>query len=88
MWEWIFTATWGAALLSAAVLMIRIGNGPATVDRIVAFFTLGMIVVALAAVSAVSQRHPYLLTVAIVWLLLNAISSLAFCRFLKGREHV
>lgn len=72
-------------LACCAMCLYRIGRGPTAPDRAVAIDILGIVVVGFAAIlAAVTGKH-YLMNVAIAWVLLSFIASIALAKHLEGK---
>ena len=80
----MFGAAMTAVLISMAMLMIRATRGPTVFDRILALNAFGTKTVLLIAVLNFLTGRPEFLDLALVYAMMNFISTIAvmkFCRF-------
>lgn len=80
----MFAAAMTAVLISMAMLMIRATKGPTVYDRILALNSFGTKTVLLIAVLNFLTGRPEFLDLALVYAMMNFISTIAvmkFCRF-------
>ena len=80
----MFAAATVAILLSMAMLLVRATQGPTVYDRILALNTFGTKTVLLIAVLNFLTGRPEFLDLALVYAMMNFISTIAvvkFCRF-------
>ena len=80
----MFAAAMIAVLVSMAMLLIRATKGPTVYDRILAVNTFGTKTVLLIAVLNVLTGRPEFLDLALVYAMMNFISTIAvmkYCRF-------
>ncbi len=73
------------ALLSLAALLaaVRVVRGPTLPDRVVALDLVGILVAAIAVVSAATTGHRYFLDVAIVIALISFVGTIAYARYVE-----
>ncbi len=72
-------------LVSVFLCIYKMGRGPTPVERAVAVYTLGTIVVALSALFSLKMETDFFLNVSISWALLSFIGTMAIAKFLEGR---
>ncbi len=80
----MFATATAAILVSMAMLLIRATRGPTVYDRILALNTFGTKTVLLIAVLNFLTGRPEFLDLALVYAMMNFISTIAvmkFCRF-------
>ncbi len=80
----MFATATAAVLISMAMLMIRATRGPTVYDRILALNSFGTKTVLLIAVLNFLTGRPEFLDLALVYAMMNFISTIAvmkFCRF-------
>jgi multicomponent Na+:H+ antiporter subunit F len=73
-------------VLAAILCLARILFGPSAADRIVAIDILGILIVGLCGLMAVSSGKSWYLDIGIVWALQSFIGSLALAKHLEGRS--
>ena len=73
-------------VLAAVLCLVRILFGPSAADRIVAIDILGILIVGLCGLMAVSSGRSWYLDIGIVWALQSFIGSLALAKHLEGRS--
>lgn len=73
-----------AVLLSASILvcLVRLRLGPTVMDRILAFDTICVLIVALMVVVSIVWSTPLYLDLMLVFTLLGFFSTVAFCLYL------
>ena len=80
----MFTAAMTAVLVSMALLLVRAARGPTVYDRILALNSFGTKTVLFIAVLNFLTGRPEFLDLALVYAMMNFISTIAvmkFCRF-------
>ncbi len=80
----MFAAATGAVLLSMAMLLVRASWGPTVYDRILALNSFGTKTVLLISVLNFMTGRPEFLDLALVYAMMNFISTIAvmkYCRF-------
>lgn len=82
----VILITLAALTLSALLTLWRIVRGPTLPDRVVALDLLGVIVAAIAVVSAAMTGARYFLDVAIVVALISFVGTVAYARFIETAE--
>jgi len=84
----IYAAAAFAILIALAITLVRAWRGPTVFDRILAGNTIGTLAVALIAVYDFLSGGQGLLDIAILYALLNVLSTLAILKFSKfgGRD--
>ncbi len=66
--------------------LFRIMRGPTSADRIMAIDILGILIVGLCAVLAVTTGRSWYIDIGIVWALQSFISALALSKYLEGKD--
>ncbi|MGE0416503.1 MAG: monovalent cation/H+ antiporter complex subunit F [Acetobacteraceae bacterium] len=79
----MFVAGTLALLVSIALVVLRAWLGPTVFDRILAANTMGTLAVCLIAVYGFLTDRPDFLDIAIVYALLNVISTLAILKYFR-----
>ena len=79
----MFAAATLALLVAAAMTILRAWLGPTLFDRILAANTVGTLAVCLMAVYGFLTSRPEFLDIAIVYALLNVLSTLAILKFFR-----
>lgn len=82
----VILITLATLTLSALLTLWRIVRGPTLPDRVVALDLLGVIVAAIAVVSAAMTGARYFLDVAIVVALISFVGTVAYARFIETAE--
>ena len=83
--EWIDFTFWVLIALSALCLL-RVVLGPTVADRVVAIDILGIIVVGICVILAISTGKSYLIDVGIAWIILSFIGTLTMAKYLERRK--
>jgi multicomponent Na+:H+ antiporter subunit F len=73
-------------LLCAFFCLYRIFRGPHAADRVMALDMLGIIIMGVCAVLSISTQRSWYIDIAIAWGLQSFISTLAFSKFLEGKD--
>jgi len=73
-------------LLSALFCLFRIMRGPTALDRIVAVDILGILIVGLCAVLAISTGRGWYIDIGIAWALQSFIGTIALSKYMEGRD--
>ena len=73
-------------ILACFLSLYRIWKGPTGADRIVAVDILGIMIVGLCAVLAISTGRSWYIDIGIAWALQSFISTLALSKYLEGRD--
>ena len=66
--------------------LYRIMQGPTSADRIMAIDILGILIVGLCAILAISTGRSWYIDIGIVWALQSFISALALSKYLEGKH--
>lgn len=74
-------------VIGAVLCLLRVLYGPTAADRIVAVDILGILIVGICGVLALITGHSWYLDIGIVWALQSFIGSLAFAKYLEGRQY-
>lgn len=64
----------------------RIWRGPTIADRMVAIDILGILVVGICALLAVTTKRDFLIDIALAWIFLSFIGTIALAKYLSGRK--
>ena len=72
-------------LLAAMMCLFRIIKGPSTADRVVAVHILGVMMVGICALLALSTGHSWYIDIGIAWGLQAFICILALSKNLEGK---
>jgi len=64
----------------------RIWRGPTIADRMVATDILGILVVGICALLAVTTKRDFLIDIALAWIFLSFIGTIALAKYLSGRK--
>ena len=72
-------------LLAAIMCLFRIIKGPSTADRVVAVHILGVMMVGICALLALSTGHSWYIDIGIAWGLQAFICILALSKNLEGK---
>ena len=73
-------------LLASVLALYRIWRGPTGADRLVAIDILGILIVGLCAILAISTGRSWYIDIGIAWALQSFISTLALSKYLEGRN--
>ena len=66
--------------------LYRAWRGPTIPDRMVAIDILGILVAGICALLAVVTRLSFLMDIALAWIFLSFIGTLALAKYLSGRK--
>ena len=66
--------------------LYRAWRGPTIPDRMVAIDILGILVVGICALLAIYTRRDFLIDIALAWIFLSFIGTLALAKYLSGRK--
>lgn len=73
-------------LINCFVCLFRAWRGLTIPDRMVAIDILGILVVGICALLAVYTKRGFLIDVALAWIFLSFIGTLALAKYLSGRK--
>lgn len=73
-------------LLSFVFGFYRLLKGPSAVDRVAAFYVIGMLITGFCALINISTGRSWYIDIAIAWFIQNFIWALAFAKSLEGRD--
>ncbi|MCK4359967.1 MAG: multiple resistance and pH regulation protein F [Candidatus Cloacimonetes bacterium] len=73
-------------LFCSLFVLIRVVMGPTVADRIVAIDILGILIIGVCAILAISLDRPFYIDIGIAWGLQSFIGSLALAKFMEGRS--
>ena len=82
----MFAAAAAAVLISMMLALVRALKGPTVYDRILALNTFGTLTVLLIAVHGFLVDRPEFLDLALVYVLINFISTIAVAKFVGFKE--
>ena len=66
--------------------LYRTWRGPTIPDRMVAIDILGILVIGICALMAVITKRDFLIDIALSWIFLSFIGTLALAKYLSGRK--
>ncbi len=66
--------------------LYRAWRGPTIPDRMVAIDILGILVVGICALLAITGGRKFLIDIALAWIFLSFIGTLALAKYLSGRK--
>ena len=66
--------------------LYRAWRGPTIPDRMVAIDIMGILVVGICAILAVKTKQGFLIDIALAWIFLSFIGTLALAKYLGGRN--
>jgi len=66
--------------------LYRAWRGPTVADRMVAIDILGILVVGLCPLWAIYARTTYLIDIALAWVILSFVGTLALAKYLGGQQ--
>ncbi len=66
--------------------LYRAWRGPTIPDRMVAIDILGILVVGICALLAIQTSRDFLIDIALAWIFLSFIGTLALAKYLSGRK--
>ena len=66
--------------------LYRAWRGPTIPDRMVAIDILGILVVGICALLAITTKRDFLIDIALAWIFLSFIGTLALAKYLSGRQ--
>jgi multicomponent Na+:H+ antiporter subunit F len=76
----------GIILLSAFLCLYRVLRGPNAADRIVGMDMLGILIVGICAILSITTKRSWYMDIGIAWALQSFISTIAFTKFLEGKD--
>lgn len=76
----------GIIILSAFFCLFRILRGPHAADRIMALDMLGILIMGACALLSISTQRSWYMDVGIAWCLQSFVTTLAFSKFLEGKD--
>lgn len=79
----MFAAAVAALVLAVALVLVRGFLGPTVYDRVLAANTIGTLAVGLMAAHGFLNDRPEFLDIALVYALLNVLSTLAILKFFR-----
>jgi len=82
----LFKRAFMVLLLSGGFCLFRVYKGPTAPDRIVAIDILGILIVGLCALLAISTGKSWYIDIGIAWALQSFISTLALSKYLEGKD--
>ncbi len=82
---WLFLGAAGLFVAIAVAMLYRVFAGPTMQDRVLAVNVLGTNTVVILALLSVALDEPWFLDIALVYVLLNFLMSLAISKFIVER---
>jgi multicomponent Na+:H+ antiporter subunit F len=76
----------GIIILCAFFCLFRILRGPHAADRIMALDMLGILVMGICALLSICTQRSWYMDIGIAWGLQSFITTLAFTKFLEGKD--
>ena len=73
-------------ILAASMCLFRIARGPTGADRIMSIEILGVLVVGLTALLAITTGRSWYLDIGIAWIILSFIGTLTLAKYLSGKK--
>lgn len=73
-------------IVLSSLCLYRIWRGPTIPDRMVAIHIFGILVVGLCGIWAVIFKMDFLIDIALTWVLLAFIGTLALAKYLSGKK--
>ena len=72
-------------LLSCALCLYRIIQGPTAADRVVAIDVLGILILGFCALLSIPTNRSWYIDIGIAWALQSFIATLALAKYLEGK---
>lgn len=72
-------------IINCFLCLLRAWRGPTIPDRMVAIDILGILVVGITALFALYTNRDFLIDIALAWIFLSFIGTLALAKYLSGR---
>lgn len=73
-------------LLCFGICLYRVIKGPKAVDRIAAINLVGILIVGFCALLTIATRRSWYLDIAIAWAIQSFITTLAFAKYVEGKN--
>lgn len=73
-------------IISCFLCLYRAGKGPTVPDRMVAIDILGILVVGLCAILGYTLNLHFLIDIALAWIFIGFIGTIALAKYLEGRS--
>jgi len=83
---WLLKRGISIILLCAFLCLFRLLRGPTSADRIAGMDMLGILIIGICALLSISTKRTWYMDIAIAWALQSFISTLAFTKFLEGKD--
>lgn len=83
---WLLKRGISVIILCAFFCLFRIMRGPIAADRIAGMNTLGILMTGICALLSISTGRSWYMDIAIAWALQSFISTIAFTKFLGGKD--
>ncbi|MDD4954874.1 MAG: cation:proton antiporter [Candidatus Omnitrophica bacterium] len=83
---WLLKRGASVILLCAFFCLFRVLRGPTAADRIAGMDMLGILIIGICALLSISTGRGWYMDIAIAWALQSFISTLAFTKFLGGKD--
>jgi len=83
---WLLKRGINVILLCAFFCLFRVVRGPTSADRIAGMDMLGILIIGICALLSISTGRSWYMDIGIAWALQSFISTLAFTKFLGGKD--
>jgi len=83
---WLLKRGMNVILLCAFFCLFRVVRGPTSADRIAGMDMLGILIIGICALLSISTGRGWYMDIGIAWALQSFISTLAFTKFLGGKD--
>ena len=83
---WLLKRGISVILLCAFFCLFRVLRGPSSADRIAGMDMLGILIIGICALLSISTGRGWYMDIGIAWALQSFISTLAFTKFLGGKD--
>lgn len=83
---WLLKRGSSVILICAFFCLFRVLRGPTSADRIAGMDMLGILIIGICALLSISTGRGWYMDIAIAWALQSFISTLAFTKFLGGKD--
>jgi multicomponent Na+:H+ antiporter subunit F len=83
---WLLKRGISIILLCAFFCLFRVLRGPTSADRIAGMDMLGILIIGICALLSISTKRTWYMDIGIAWALQSFISTLAFTKFLEGKD--
>lgn len=76
----------GLLIVACFLCLYRAGKGPTVPDRMVAIDILGILVVGVSAILGYTLNLHFLMDIALAWVFIGFIGTIALAKYLEGRN--